>query len=148
MSWKFAVPDRLVTAPISCHVPRRGQPLGPWSTRKNVIYPIFSKRFCRSFSDPNSASRHEPAFSLHESDVLEPELEKAIRSVSHLDLARVGVMTRRLHKLSNRKERTGRLLPISLRLGFVGQPFLYHARSFWQAQLAHRHVKMKWKDLG
>src|SRR4051794_38001751 len=35
---------------------------------------------------------------------------RRIRSVSHLDLARVGAMTRRLHKLSNRKERTGRLL--------------------------------------
>ena len=52
----------------------------------------------------------------------EPKLDEAIRSVSHLDLARVGVMTR-LDKLSNRKERTGLVRPSSLRLGFFGQPF-------------------------
>ena len=38
-----------------------------------------------------------------------------------------------LNPISNRKERTGRLLPGSLRLGFLGQPFYYHTRPFWQA---------------
>ena len=59
--------------------------------------------------------------------LLEPELDEAIRSVSHLDLARAGMMTRKGTNLSNRKERTGFLPPSSLRLGFVGQPFFYHA---------------------
>ena len=36
--------------------------------------------------------------------------------------------------LSNRKERTGFLPPGSLRLGFVGQPFFYHACPLWQAR--------------
>ena len=38
-----------------------------------------------------------------------------------------------LNLISNRKERTGRLLPGSFRLGFLGQPFYYHTRPFWQA---------------
>ena len=39
-----------------------------------------------------------------------------------------------LNHISNRKERAGRLLPGSLRLGFFGQPFYYHTRWFWQAR--------------
>jgi hypothetical protein len=52
---------------------------------------------------------------------------KAIRSVSHLGLARFGVMPG-LKKFSNRKERTGPVLSGSLRPDFLGQPFFYHAR--------------------
>jgi len=39
-----------------------------------------------------------------------------------------------LNHISNRKERAGRLLPCSLRLGFFGQPFYYHTRRLWQAR--------------
>ena len=57
---------------------------------------------------------------------------EAIRSVTHLVLAPVGPMSW-LNPNSNRKERTRRLLPGSLRLGFLGQPFYYHRRPLWQA---------------
>ena len=63
----------------------------------------------------------------------EPLLSEAIRSVTHLVLARLGLFW--LNHISNRKERTRRLLPCSLRLGFFGQPFYYHTRRFWQARV-------------
>jgi hypothetical protein len=62
------------------------------------------------------------------------EVSAAIRSVSHLDLARCEMMIGKRNQLSNRKERTGFLPPGSLRLGFVGQPFFYHACPLWQAR--------------
>ena len=82
----------------------------------------------------SSAGRHEPAFSSFESEHRPRRLlSEAFRSVSHLGLARSERMSW-LNHISNRKERAGRLLPCSLRLGFFGQPFFYHTRWFWQAR--------------
>jgi hypothetical protein len=45
---------------------------------------------------------------------------------------------RELNHLSNRKERTGRLLPSSLRLGLFGQCLYIHAGCLWQARAGTR----------
>ena len=60
-------------------------------------------------------------------------LGEAIRSVSHLDLARYELMPWRPHV---RTERSGPdcSWPGSLRLGFFGQPFFSHTRCSWQAR--------------
>ena len=105
------------------------------STGKNVVRPISYNRFCRSSS--NDLRRLNPNLRFHclNRIFVSRSPNEAIRSVSHLGLARSGSMPGLNNILSNRKERTGPLLPGSLRLGFVGQPFYYHARSFWQARV-------------
>jgi len=112
----------------------RGQPLGHLSNRKKRCRPISSKPVFAAALQTSSAGRHEPAFSSFESEHW-PSVWRgeAIRSVSHLGLARYERMSW-LNPISNRKERTGPLLPGSLRLGFLGQPFYYHTRWFWQAR--------------
>jgi hypothetical protein len=68
-----------------------------------------------------------------------------IRSVSHLVLARFGLMPW-LPNNANRKERAGSLLPDSLRFGFLGQPFYYHTRWFWQARSPARRPSRHRRD--
>ena len=98
---------------------QRGRPLGPWSTRKNVIAPIFLSPVLPQLVARFCAGQIEPAFSLSDSDACrEPKLIEAIRSVSHLDLAPCGEDDRK--KPYFRTERSGPDLvrPNSLRLGF------------------------------
>ena len=101
--------------------------------RKKTILSDFFKPVFTATLRPPCGHRLEPAFSCVESDLPGPLPGEAIRSVSHLDLARLGLMPR-LPPISNRKERTRRLRPCSLRLGFIGQPFYNHTRPLWQAR--------------
>jgi hypothetical protein len=57
----------------------------------------------------------------------------AIRSVSHLVLARDELMPW-FHTFRTERSRSDNSRPRSLRLGFLGQPFYYHTRPFWQAR--------------
>ena len=123
---------------------KRGQPLGHLSNRKRRCRPILSKPVIAAALQTSSAGRHKPGFSsLNRNTSRFPG--EAIRSVSHLVLARDELMSRLNHN-SNGKERTGRLLPGSLRLGFFGQPLYYHTRWFWQARSPARRPSRHRRD--
>jgi hypothetical protein len=122
---------------VNFHNKHQVSPIRALINRKNVIRPgFFLYRFCCGCKAP-SRPRPEPAFSLVLDSVSVSVSHcptEAIRSVTHLVLALGG--QRSATNYSNRKERAERLLPGSLRLGFLGQqPFTLRPRA-WQAAVA------------
>jgi hypothetical protein len=102
--------------------------------RKKRCRPIFGRNryslSLRTFLHSDSNLRFRLFESDHRAAIIGGE---AIRSVSHLVLAHDEPMS----QFTNfRTERSGSTnsRPCSLRLGFLGQPFYYHTRSFWQTR--------------
>jgi hypothetical protein len=95
-----------------------GQPLGYLSNEKNAAVRFLFNRSLPQLSDDLRRLTRTCVFVVGIGTPVERLLGEAIRSVSHLFLAPAEPMSRLAH-ISNRKERTGRLLPGSLRLGFL-----------------------------